>query len=103
MKKDYISASDINKFVYCNYSYYYEKKYGTKKIRAIRYEKNYKKYGDTKKIYIENKNFKKGQKFHNKYKIKKNIYFIILKIVLILIIFSYLYFKFEKYFGGYFG
>ena len=31
-----ISPSEINKFVYCNYQWYYHKKYGGAKLRQLR-------------------------------------------------------------------
>ncbi|MEA4815429.1 MAG: hypothetical protein VB120_01005 [Lachnospiraceae bacterium] len=35
MKKESISANEINKFTYCPYQWYYEKIYGRKEIRRL--------------------------------------------------------------------
>lgn len=58
MSNKYISASEINQYVYCPYQWYYEKKYGHKYINELR-EKNGKNY--------EFSNFKKGIEYHEKY------------------------------------
>ncbi len=62
MDKEYISATDLNKYVYCNYSFYYEKKYGAKELRRLKKEYN-EKYGYTN----NNDNFAKGKEFHDSY------------------------------------
>ena len=33
-----ISASEINRFLYCNYQWYYEKKYGIAKLKSLKRE-----------------------------------------------------------------
>lgn len=58
MSNKYISASEINQYLYCPYQWYYEKKYGHKHINELR-EKNGEKY--------EFSNFKKGIEYHEKY------------------------------------
>lgn len=83
--KKKISASEINKFCYCNYQWYYEKIYGSAEIRRLNYEyceKNGFKGGT-------NKNFKKGMKFHNsyvfKYKVKRFFKFILFLFIFVLL------------------
>ena len=66
MQKDEntISASEINKFIYCNYQWYYEKAYGRAAIAKER-----KKFLESRKINNDPSlsNFRKGQKFHDAY------------------------------------
>ncbi len=58
-----ISASELNKFTYCNYQWYYEKIYGSKHINKMRKEMLEELgYEDSAKS-----NFVKGQEFHNNY------------------------------------
>ena len=38
MKQKSISASEIGRFIYCNYAWYYEKKYGTSALRKMNRE-----------------------------------------------------------------
>ena len=80
-----ISASEINKFCYCNYQWYYEKVYGLAEIRRLNSEyceKNGFKSGTS-------KNFERGIRFHNryvfKYKIKRFFKFILFLIIFVLI------------------
>jgi hypothetical protein len=56
-----ISASDINRFVYCNYQWYYEKKYGSKYLNELHKQRN-RGYTDSGKS-----NFARGNKFHAGY------------------------------------
>ncbi|MFV0503022.1 MAG: hypothetical protein ACK5LT_03495 [Lachnospirales bacterium] len=77
----YISASEVNRYVYCNYQWYYEKKYGRKKIVEIAK----KKYPYYKNSEIK-KNFIHGSKFHKKYKDKRSIVPIIILISIIVVI-----------------
>ncbi|SNX54555.1 hypothetical protein [Thermoanaerobacterium sp. RBIITD] len=65
MANKYISASEINQYMYCPYQWYYEKKYGHKYINELRDKI------DTKP---ELSNFKKGMEYHEKY--YKDIIFI---------------------------
>ena len=80
-----ISASEINKFCYCNYQWYYEKVYGSAEIRRLNSEyceKNGFKSGTS-------KSFERGIRFHNryvfKYKIKRFFKFILFLIIFVLI------------------
>lgn len=38
MDKKHITPSEINRFAYCNYQWYYEKKYGKKELNRLRHE-----------------------------------------------------------------
>ncbi len=81
-----ISASEINKYCYCQYSWYYERLYGKKYIRE-RYKKRNEELGFT---YKTIDNFKKGVDFHDtfliKRKIKLTIKFLLLTILTILLL-----------------
>lgn len=59
MKK--ISASEINRYTYCPYQWYYEKKYGRKKLLELQKELrgDYKPTGNSPMAY--------GNKFHKHY------------------------------------
>ncbi len=64
-----ISASEVNKFVYCPYQWYYERLYGTKQLRALYNERN-------KELGLDDptmSNFNKGLKFHKEYKLSPSI------------------------------
>jgi len=58
MSNKYISASEINQYLYCPYQWYYEKKYGHKYINELREKSGVK---------SELNNFKKGIEYHEKY------------------------------------
>lgn len=62
--KDYISPTQINKFINCKYKWYYEKIYTNKELSAL-----YKEYKEENGI-TDNKQFvafAKGNKFHANY------------------------------------
>ncbi|MDI6603627.1 MAG: hypothetical protein QME35_00560 [Thermoanaerobacteraceae bacterium] len=59
MKNKYISASEINQFVYCPYQWYYIKKYGNKYINELREKEGFNN--------SELSNYKKGMEYHEKY------------------------------------
>lgn len=80
-----ISASEINKFCYCNYSWYYERLYGKKYIRERYKERNESLELNCKTL----DNFKRGIKFHDTFLIKRKIKLII-KILLLFIIIALL-------------
>lgn len=81
-KKEFISANEINKFIYCPYQWYYEKQYGIAHLRKLYRERN-QRLGLTGNI---DHNFVKGQKFHNSYYMKDKL-FKLLKIVLFVVAF----------------
>lgn len=58
MSSKYISASEINQYLYCPYQWYYERKYGQKYIEKLR-----KKNG----LNAELSNYKKGIEYHERY------------------------------------
>lgn len=67
--KDYISPTQINKFVNCKYKWYYEKVYTTKELNSL-----YKEYKEENGI-DDNRQFvafSKGNKFHADYLKKQN-------------------------------
>ena len=91
------SASEINKFVYCNYQWYYSKTYGDKKLKDLYKNRNKKtnKKTNVKNTNNSSKNFQKGLEFHNNYleKNKKLNALEITKIVIfIIVMFVILYF-----------
>ncbi len=97
-KKNYfdqveISASELNKFTYCNYQWYYEKIYGSHEINRLRKEMLEELgYDDTTKS-----NFIKGQKFHQNYKddfkMNQGVTLVLSIILVVVIIFILYYFK----------
>ncbi len=83
-EKAYFSASEINKFTYCNYSWYYErKKY------VVKYTKN-------NNNSITQKNFKRGIKFHENYYMRnKKLELIKRTVILLFITILFFYFLIE--------
>lgn len=77
-----ISASEINKYCYCQYSWYYERLYGKKYIREVYKERN-EKLGLTDKTIS---NFKRGIDFHDKFLIGRKIRIIIRFILFVIFI-----------------
>ena len=68
-KSENISASEINKFIYCPYQWYYERFYGQKKILEILKSKKEKKIKRQNYNLSENK-FVKGNYFHRTFRKK---------------------------------
>lgn len=68
-KSENISASEINKFIYCPYKWYYERFYGQKKILEILKSKREKKIKWQNYDASENK-FAKGNYFHKTFRKK---------------------------------
>lgn len=84
MKKEdkYVSATEINQFLYCPYQWYYIKKYGIEYINSLR---------EPKEQDLQFSNFKKGIEYHEKYykdilKLRYKKYAIIFGIIAILLI-----------------
>lgn len=78
-----ISANEINKYIFCPYQWYYERLYGYKYLKAEHRKA-------IKKLNIKDKttaNFKKGQKFHKQYRLKRILILTAKLIFLIAIIF----------------
>jgi len=83
-----ISASEINKFIYCPYQWYYERFYGSKELRRLYLQRN-KQLGLTDTLTA---NFNKGSRFHKnfgRFETFKRIAFALI-IVLIISIIIYL-------------
>lgn len=77
-----ISASEINKYTFCPYQWYYERLYGSKYIR-----KKYNERNDALNLKDATlSNFTRGINFHNNYRLKRKIISII-KVMILLIIF----------------
>ncbi len=93
MKEKYTSATDINKYIYCNYSYYYEQTYGTKKLRQLKKEYN-KEHGYEGK----NKNFDRGNKFHDEYEISSKLTSTINTLIFIALVLFAIYYVYNLYF-----
>lgn len=77
-----ISASEINKFTYCPYQWYYERKYGTKYIRQKFRKANPDYFFDK-----ENK-FLSGNHFHKFYRMK----YMIKRVAIIILILATIFF-----------
>ncbi len=97
MKDKKISASEINKFCYCNYQWYYEKVYGTANLRKNNADYVKSKNLKNKDMRQRNTNFERGRQFHNsyvrKYKIRQAIKTITFLIIIFAIIYFIYYFK----------
>ena len=65
MKNDseFISANEINKFLYCPYQWYYDRLYGTIHIRNLYKERN-QEHGLDDTVY---RNFNKAHDYHDSY------------------------------------
>jgi len=90
--KKTITASEVNKYMYCPYQWYYERHYGRKELL----EKRKKKLKNSNaKNELESK-LKKGIKFHNEYygkdKLKKRIKLILFIVLLLISMLIYYYF-----------
>ncbi len=95
MKKDKISASEVNRYIYCNYQWYYEKVYGKEHIRKLYKERN-EKLGLTDN---SKSNFVKGLNFHNNFRLKKKsslVNVLIFIIIMFIIVFLYYYFDLKE-------
>ncbi|MGB9780181.1 MAG: hypothetical protein ACPLSA_01515 [Caldanaerobacter sp.] len=57
-KKRYISANEINQYIYCPYQWYYIRKYGLEYINSLRNP------SEKEDQFV---NFKKGIEYHEKY------------------------------------
>ncbi|HQD50721.1 MAG TPA: hypothetical protein PLL17_06275 [Defluviitaleaceae bacterium] len=90
-KSNTISAGEINKFVYCPYQWYYQRLYGSKKLRELAKIRNeYYGYEDS-----DLSHFNKGTGFHKNYhfayKIKQfllKIFWITLSILFFILIYQ---------------
>ncbi len=92
-EQKYVSATDMNKFIYCNYSYYYKEVYGSTELNKLKKEFNkqngYKSDG-------RKENFDRGNKFHKFYYYRNKLIaylqllFTILFSILIILIARYL-------------
>ena len=86
-----ISASEINKFTYCPYQWYYERKYGKKHLTFLRKER-------LEAIHLTDttkSNFVKGQRFHENYPIRGKAYqkyFLLVILFIIILVLLVLYF-----------
>lgn len=84
MKKNFytISGNDINKFMYCNYQWYYQKVFGIKKLRELRKE-----YIEDLGIQDETvSNYKRGTVFHKRIYFKYRVFSFFIKFLLISIL-----------------
>lgn len=90
---DEISASEINKFSYCPYQFYYGRKYGQKYIKEIR-DEYLKEIGYTDK---SKSNFVKGNEFHNNYNTKEQRNYPIFKLMFIVILIVIGFALYDKY------
>lgn len=60
-EKGTLSAHELNKYAYCPYQWYFEKKYGRKELRRLYVERN-------EKLGLEDaigSHFRKGEAFHD--------------------------------------
>jgi len=88
-----ISANEINKYLYCNYQWYYEKTYGQPTLRKLNKE-----FLQSLGIQHQNndeENFAKGKNYHNKFirsSIKKGVVNFIILVIIIVILYLFIYF-----------
>ncbi len=62
-----ISASEINRFIYCPYQWYYERKYGKKYISSVKVKEKKRAKPAKKRAQTTFDNFKRGREFHDNY------------------------------------
>ena len=89
-----ISASEINKFSYCPYQWYYERKYGKKHLVFLRKEVLEK----LNKTDATKSNFVKGQRFHENYSIKpsrKRYFSIFIGVVVVILLLAFVFLFYE--------
>lgn len=96
-----ISASDINKFAYCPYQWYYERFYGRRKILEVLSKHKEKRIKPKKNVGDVNKNnFSRGNEFHRNFRKRyllarrKKIF---LFLIVLIVILSGLFFGREKF------
>ena len=72
MAKETLSPHELNKYTYCNYQWYYEKKYGRKQLYDMKKNQVQKKLPKVQKNQKQQKqqdptlsNFVRGEKYHN--------------------------------------
>lgn len=84
MKKDLktLSPNEMNKYTYCKYQWYYEKKYGTKTLRELVKQRN-EELGLDDKTYS---NFQRGLEYHSRYHFIYKLKQLIIKLLLIAIV-----------------
>lgn len=99
MNKRPFTPSEINKFSYCNYQWYYERKYGKRELRRMGKE-NAIRRGEPTRFKEREVNLSKGQKYHEKHyeKIKKRRFyiFLILFAIIALLASSYIGFQYMQ-------
>ena len=76
-----ISASEMNKFTYCPYQWYYQRLYGTKKLNQLAKARN-EQYGHGDRTHS---NFQRGNEFHHTYHIQYKIWQFLKKVGVVLI------------------
>jgi len=69
--KNNISASEINKYLYCNYSWYYGRKYGALELR--RRKKSYLQEMGIKPNLSEDNFLQRGLRFHARFERKRQL------------------------------
>jgi hypothetical protein len=83
MKKvNTISPNEMNKYTYCKYQWYYEKKYGTKTLRELVKQRN-------EELGLDNKaysNFQRGLDYHSNYHFKYRLKQLMIKLLQVLIL-----------------
>lgn len=81
-----VSASEINKFTYCPYQWYYERKYGAKYIRQ--------RFRDLNPDYISDKEskFSRGNSFHKFYRFK----YILKRMAIVILILTIIFFIYRR-------
>ncbi len=77
-----ITANEINKYTYCPYQFYYERKYGQKHIRAVRKEL----LEDLGYDDVSKSNLKRGLDYHKTYRTNKGKGYPIFKLVVAVIL-----------------
>ena len=91
--KKTITASEVNKYTYCPYQWYYGRYYGQKELLELHKDKQ-RELGNKKST---DSNFQKGIKFHNQYyrkdKLRKRIKLILFLAILLASMLIYYYFS----------
>ncbi len=77
-----LTANEINKYTYCPYQFYYDRKYGQKHIRVVRAAMLEELgYTDT-----TQSNFKRGLDYHKSYKTRERVAYPIFKLMVIVVL-----------------
>ncbi len=82
------SASEVNRFCYCRLQWYYERKYGAKRLNELRKERNEEMGWDAPK---GEDSFARGRKFHQGYTRRYNRRLVLRRVLIAALLAVFLY------------